>query len=207
MVLNSLVVGPLQVNCFVLSCEETHEGVIIDPGENPEEILQIVDQQEVNVVEIVATHGHFDHIARAGSVALATGAPFTVHPDDQEMVEHLQEIANLLGKEADPPPQISRFLTEGGTIEFGNQTLDVLHTPGHCPGNVTLTWPGNAIVGDTLFYGSIGRTDLEGGDMALLMRSIRTKLLPLGENTQIYPGHGPFSTIGAEMATNPFLQN
>ena len=207
MVLNSLVVGPLQVNCFVLSCEETHEGVIIDPGENPEEILQIADQQEVNVVEIVATHGHFDHIARAGSVALATGAPFTVHPDDQEMVEHLQEIANLLGMEADPPPQISRFLTEGDTIEFGNQTLDVLHTPGHCPGNVTLTWPGHAIVGDTLFYGSIGRTDLEGGDMALLMRSIRTKLLPLGENTQIYPGHGPFSTIGAEMATNPFLQN
>jgi hydroxyacylglutathione hydrolase len=207
LIFNSLVVGPLQVNCFVLACEETREGIIIDPGENAAEILRIVERVEMNVVEVVATHGHFDHIARAGSVVEKTSAPFTVHPDDQEMVEHLEEIANLLGMDADPPPAIARYLTEGDTVKFGNESLGVLHTPGHCPGNVTLTWPGHAIVGDTLFAGSIGRTDLEGGDLTVLMKSIREKILPLGDDTQIYPGHGPSSSIGTEKMTNPFLQN
>jgi glyoxylase-like metal-dependent hydrolase (beta-lactamase superfamily II) len=205
LLLNSLVVGPLQVNCFVLACEETHEGIIIDPGENAEGILEMAESEGVSIVEVIATHGHFDHIGRAGTVVKKTGAPFAVHQHDQEMVEHLQEIANLLGMEADPPPAISRYLAEGDVIKFGNESLGILHTPGHCPGNITLTWPGHAIVGDTLFAGSIGRTDLEGGDMELLMSSIKEKILPLGDITKIYPGHGPFSTIGVEKMTNPFL--
>ena len=205
MIFKSIVVGPLQVNCYILACEETHEGIIIDPGENAPEILRLADEDGIHVVEVVATHGHFDHIARAGTVIDRTGAPFAIHQADQIMVQYLVEIANQLGMDADPPPAISRFLSEGETVTFGNHTLDVIHTPGHCPGNVTLTWPGHAIVGDTLFAGSIGRTDLEGGNLDLLMKSIKEKLLPLGDETQVYPGHGPFTTIVKEKETNPFL--
>lgn len=205
MIFKSLVVGPLEVNCYILACEETRQGIVIDPGEDVPAILGLLEEDGIQVVEVVATHGHFDHIGRAASMVRETGAPFAIHPADRFLVDRLLETAAFLGLEADPPPEVGRFLEEGDTVSFGNESLRVIHTPGHAPGNVTLAWPGHAVVGDTLFAGSIGRTDLEGGDMDVLMRSIREKLLPLGDGTQVYPGHGPSTTIGQERRTNPFL--
>ncbi len=206
MIFKSLVVGPLQVNCYILACEETREGIVIDPGENVPAILDLIREDDIHVVEVVATHGHFDHITRASSLIRETGAPFAIHPDDRFLVEGLEEIAGFFGLETDPPPEINRLLLEGDTITFGKETLQILHTPGHAPGNITLTWPGHAIVGDTLFAGSIGRTDLEGANLEILLKSIREKLFSLDDETHVYPGHGPFTTIGHERETNPFLQ-
>jgi glyoxylase-like metal-dependent hydrolase (beta-lactamase superfamily II) len=193
------------VNCFILACEQTREGIIVDPGENVPDILDLVREDDIQVVEVVATHGHVDHIARAASVIRETGAPFAIHREDVFLVENLADVAAAFGLETDLPPQIDRTIDEGDTVRFGGETLEILHTPGHAPGNIALTWPGHAVVGDTLFAGSIGRTDLPGGNMEALMRSIREKLLPLGDETHIYPGHGPFTTIGVERKTNPFL--
>ncbi len=205
MIFKSLIVGQLEVNCFILACEKTREGIVIDPGGDAPAILDLVREDNIRIVEVVATHGHFDHIGGASSVIRATGAPFAIHRDDLVLVENLSETAATLGLKTDPPPEIDRFIDEGDTVRFGEETLNILHTPGHAPGNITLVRPGHAIVGDTLFAGSIGRTDLPGGDSGVLMQSIREKLLPLGGDTHIYPGHGPFTTIGAERRTNPFL--
>ncbi len=205
MIFKSLAVGPMQVNCFILACERTREGIIVDPGDDVPAILDLVREDDIRVVEVVATHGHFDHIGRAASAIRETGAPFAVHPGDRLMVENLPEIAAFFGLETDAAPEIGRFIEEGDAVRFGDESLRVLHTPGHAPGNVALTWPGQAIVGDALFAGSIGRTDLEGGDFEVLMRSIREKLFSLGDETEVYPGHGPFTTIGQERRTNPFI--
>ena len=205
MIFKSLVVGQFQVNCFILACEKTRQGVVIDPGDDALAILDLIREDDIRVVEVVATHGHFDHIGRVTSIVEKTGAPFAVHKDDLSRVECLSDIAALFGLEADPPPRVDRFLAEGDTVRFGEETLRVLHVPGHAPGNIALVWPGHAVVGDSLFAGSIGRTDLEDGDLRLLLQSIREKLLSLDDETQIYPGHGPFTTIGAERRANPFL--
>ena len=205
MILRTLVVGQLQVNCFVVACEKTREGIVIDPGDNVPAILETVRAEDVRVVGVVATHGHFDHIGRARSLVAETGAPFALHREDRTMVERLEEAGAYFGIETDPPPPIDRLLEEGEKVRFGEASLGVLHTPGHCPGNIALIWPGHAIVGDTLFAGSVGRTDLEGGDPGVLLRSIQEKLFPLGDGTAVHPGHGPSTTIGRERETNPFL--
>ncbi len=205
MIFKSIVVGPLKVNCFVLACENTLEGIIVDPGDNIPEIIELVLEDDIRVVEVIATHGHYDHIAHAASVVRETGAPFAIHPADRYEVENLVEIAGSIGMDADPPPRIDRFLEEGDVVKMGGEILEIVHTPGHARGNITLKWPGHAIVGDTLFAGSIGRTDLPGGDVDLLLRSIREKILILDDETRVYPGHGPFTTVGRERVSNPFL--
>lgn len=205
MIFASTVVGPLEVNCMILACEETHEGIVIDPGDDVDTILQLIKDNNVTIKEIVATHGHFDHIGRVTSLKEKTGAPFTIHKADMFMVEGLVDIAAFLGLQTDPAPTVDRFIDEGDTITFGNETLNILHVPGHAPGNVAFTWPGHAIVGDTVFAGSIGRTDLEGSDPQILMDSIRTKILTLPDDTILHPGHGPDSTVDREKRTNPFL--
>jgi hydroxyacylglutathione hydrolase len=205
LIFKSIVVGPLKVNCFVLACENTLEGIIVDPGDNIPEIIELVLEDDIRVVEVIATHGHYDHIAHAASVVRETGAPFAIHPADRYEVENLVEIAGSIGMDADPPPRIDRFLEEGDVVKMGGEILEIVHTPGHARGNITLKWPGHAIVGDTLFAGSIGRTDLPGGDVDLLLRSIREKILILDDETRVYPGHGPFTTVGRERVSNPFL--
>ncbi len=205
MILRTLVVGPLQVNCFVAACEKTRESIVIDPGDEVPAILAAVGAEDIRVVGVVATHGHFDHIGRAQSLVDETGAPFAVHREDRSMVERLEEAGAYFGIETDPPPPIDRLLEEGEEVRFGEESLGVLHTPGHSPGNIALIRPGHAIVGDTLFAGSVGRTDLEGGDPEVLLRSIREKLFPLGDGTAVHPGHGPSTTIGQERESNPFL--
>lgn len=205
MIFKTIVVGDLSVNCFIMACEETKKGIVIDPGDNIDGILSIVKEYDIDVVEIVATHGHFDHIGRVTTLKEKTGAPFTIHQADMFMVEGLVEIASFLSIDTDPSPDVDRFIDEGDTITFGNETLNILHVPGHAPGNVAFTWPGHAIVGDTVFAGSIGRTDLEGADPQILMDSIRTKILTLPDNTILHPGHGPDTTVAQEKRTNPFL--
>ena len=205
MLLRSLVVGPLGVNCFIVGCEKTHECIVVDPGDNVPEILQLARQDGVRITQIVATHGHFDHIGRAHTLMEETGATFSVHADDRPLVERSAEMAAYFGLETDPPPRIDRLLVEGETVVVGEESLGILHTPGHSPGNVTLTWPGNAIVGDTVFQGSIGRTDFEGGSLEVLLDSIRSKIFSLGDDTQLHPGHGPSTTVGQERTSNPFL--
>lgn len=207
MLLKSIVVGSLEVNCLILACEETRKGIVIDPGDNVAGILQLVRENDVDIVEIVATHGHFDHIGRVTSLQKELGVPFTIHKADLFMVEGLVEIASFLDIDTDEPPKVDRFIEEGDTLTFGNETLDIMHTPGHAPGNVTFLWPGHAIVGDVIFAGSIGRTDLEGSDPDTLMKSIREKVMVLPDETHLYPGHGPFTTVGQERRTNPFLQS
>jgi hydroxyacylglutathione hydrolase len=204
-IFSSTVVGALEVNCYLLACEETREGIIIDPGDNVETILQLIKDNNVNIVEIVATHGHFDHIGRVTSLKEATGAPFAIHKADMFMVEGLVDIAAFLGLETDPPPQVDRFIDESDTITFGKETLNIRYVPGHAPGNIALIWPGHAIIGDTVFSGSIGRTDLEGADPETLMESIRTQILTLPEDTILHPGHGPDTTVDREKRANPFL--
>ncbi len=193
MIFKSIIVGPLQVNCFVLACEKTLEGIIVDPGDNIPEVIELVLEDDIRVVEVVATHGHYDHIAHAASAVRETGAPFAIHPADRFEVENLVEIAGSIGMDAEPPPRIDRFLQEGDVVRMGEETLEIVHTPGH------------AIVGDSLFAGSIGRTDLPGGDADLLLKSIREKILILEDETKIYPGHGPFTTVGLEKTNNPFF--
>lgn len=207
MIFKTIVVGELAVNCFIMACEETQKGIVIDPGDNVDGILSIVKENNIDVIEIVATHGHFDHIGRVTTLKEKTGAPFTIHKDDLFMVEGLVEIASFLSIDTDPAPEVDRFINEGDTITFGHETLNILHVPGHAPGNVAFTWPGHAIVGDTVFAGSIGRTDLEGADPNVLMHSIRTKILTLPDNTVLYPGHGPQTTVAQEKQTNPFLSS
>ena len=205
MIFKSLVVGQLEVNCFILACEGTREGIVVDPGEKIDAILQFVRENDIRVVEIVATHGHFDHIGRVASLKEATGAPFAVHKADEAMVEGLTDIAGFFGIPTDQAPTIDRFFDEGDTITFGNRTLGIVHVPGHAPGNVAFTWPGHAIVGDTVFAGSIGRTDFENSDHQTLIESIRTKILTLPDDTVLHPGHGPDTTVDREKRTNPFL--
>ncbi|MDP6040816.1 MAG: MBL fold metallo-hydrolase [Candidatus Latescibacteria bacterium] len=205
MIFTSTVVGELEVNCYLLACEETREGIIVDPGDNVETILQLIKDNNVNIVEIVATHGHFDHIGRVTSLKEATGAPFAIHKADMFMVEGLVDIAAFLGIKTDAPPHVDRFIDENETITFGNKTLNIRYVPGHAPGNIALIWPGHAIVGDTVFAGSIGRTDLEGADPQTLMESIRIQILTLPDDTILHPGHGPDTTVDREKRTNPFL--
>jgi len=206
MILKSIVVGPLEVNCLVLACEETREGIVIDPGDDVPGILELIEGENIRIKEIVATHGHFDHIGRVRSLKEELQVPFAIHEDDMFMVEGLVEIASFLGMDTDEAPEVDRFIQIGENITFGKESLSVIHTPGHAPGNITMLWPGHAIVGDVLFAGSVGRTDLEGADPDVLMQSIREKLLPLPDETVVYPGHGAFTTIGKERASNPFLQ-
>jgi len=206
MLLKSIVVGPLEVNCFVLACEETKEGIVIDPGDNVPGIMEMIESNGVQIKEIVATHGHLDHIGRVKKLKEKLGVPFAINEDDMFMVEGLVEIASFLDIDTDEAPEVDRFIQIGEEISFGNETLSVVHTPGHAPGNVTLLWPGHALVGDVLFAGSIGRTDLEGSDPEVIMASIHRELLILPDETQVYPGHGPYTTIGHERATNPFLK-
>ena len=205
MIFLSTIVGPLDVNCYLLACEETRKGIVVDPGDDIDTILQLIANNDLDIVEIVATHGHFDHIGRVASLKEKTGAPFAIHKADLFMVKELADIAAFLGFQTDPPPAVERFIDEGDTIAFGRETLNILHVPGHAPGNIALTWPGHAIIGDTVFAGSIGRTDLKGADLQTLMHSIRTKILTLPGDTILHPGHGPTTTVDREKRINPFL--
>ena len=205
MIFATLPTGPLEVNCYIIGCEKTMKAAVIDPGGNADRILQRLSELKLQTVMIINTHGHFDHIGGNGDLLKATGAELIIHRDDSILLERAGEHAAAFGLRAEPSPAPTRLLNGDETLQLGELTLQVIHTPGHSPGGVCFYVDDYLFVGDTLFAGSIGRTDLPGGHHQLLIAGIKEKLLPLPENTKVYPGHGPMTTIGEEKLHNPFL--
>jgi len=193
-------------NCFIVGCEKTKSAVVIDPGDEANKILLSLAESKLTVKYILNTHGHFDHVGGNKQMKEATGADILIHAGDAAMLEQLSVASMAFGLSVENSPPADRTIDEGDLITFGDITLNVLHTPGHSPGGVTFYTDGVAFVGDSLFAGSIGRTDFPGGDYNTLISSIKTKLFPLGDDVRVYTGHGPATTIGQEKRMNPFLQ-
>jgi glyoxylase-like metal-dependent hydrolase (beta-lactamase superfamily II) len=212
-------VGLLQCNCSILGDPETREAVVVDPGDEIDRILVLLARHSLTVRAIVSTHAHIDHVGGLYKLKQATGAPVLMHADDFELYRHLDMQAAWLGVPAPQVTQVDQPLREGDDVRWGRFSAGVLHTPGHTPGSISLYMPqvvtsaeakvlqpGRLLAGDTLFAGSIGRTDLWGGSMEKIMHSIHHKLLVLPDETVVYAGHGPSTTIGNERAENPFLR-
>lgn len=209
MIFDTVVVGPLGVNCFILGCEETKEGVIVDPGAEADRILARVGSLGLTIRYVVNTHGHFDHVGGNHGVVAATGAKLMIHPGDVQFLGRAADVAAMYGLTTENSPQPDHVLEEGDEVVFGTCRLKVLHTPGHTPGGccLYLEQEKKVITGDTLFADSVGRTDFPGSSHELLMESIRTKLLTLPDETQAFPGHGPSTTIGRERLYNPYIND
>jgi glyoxylase-like metal-dependent hydrolase (beta-lactamase superfamily II) len=198
--------GMFQVNSYLLRCEETGEIVVVDPGDEPEILLRRLDEIDARPVAIVNTHGHVDHVAGNGAIRERWDVPIWMHPADRFLIDAFPQQAAMFGLDLTPPPAPDRELAEGFVFRFGGCELAVHHAPGHSPGSVVLVEGSQAISGDVIFAGSIGRFDLPGGDLPTLLRSIDDVIVPLGDGMTLYPGHGPATTVGRERRANPFLQ-
>jgi len=205
MQLTGLVVGPLQVNCYIVSDEKTKEAMVIDPGDDGQEILGLVKGKGLTVKYIVNTHAHFDHVGANKLLKDATGAELLIHEADSGLLSTTANHARMFGMTAPSSPKADRYVKHGDVLAIGNLSLTVLHTPGHSAGGISLVGDGVVFTGDALFAGSIGRTDLPGGDLMTLITSIKTNLMALPDDTVVFSGHGPQSTIGDERRENPFL--
>jgi len=231
-----LPVGMLQCNCSILGDRETRDAIVVDPGDEVERILEILRSRELHVRAILSTHAHIDHVGGLARLHEATGAPILMHPDDLPLYQRMEMQAKWLGVPPPPIATVDSALDEGDTIRWGGYEARVLHTPGHTPGSVSLYIPldfpplgagrdaaavspaqspkaqrapgysGWLLAGDTLFAGSIGRTDLWGGDLRTILESLHGKLMMLPDATRVYPGHGSITSIGEERETNPFLR-
>jgi glyoxylase-like metal-dependent hydrolase (beta-lactamase superfamily II) len=199
-------VGPLACNCYLVGDPETRDTIVIDPGGDPAEVAELLVTHRLRVVAIVATHAHFDHLVAAQELRELTGAPFRLHPRDRVLLDwYLESGRMFLGVELPPPPEVDADVSDGDKLVAGDGALEVMHTPGHSPGSISLVSPTQVFSGDTLFASSIGRSDLPGGDGAVLRKIIRGKLFPLGDDIVVHPGHGPQTTIGRERRLNPFV--
>jgi hydroxyacylglutathione hydrolase len=214
MLLEVRSVPPFEKNGFVLGCEETGEGVVIDPGDEVQSLLDVVRAHDLKVTAILLTHGHVDHVSGVAKAKRELGVPVYLHRGDLPLYENAVAFGQFFGLSIEAPPPVDIFYDAGHEmLTFGGYEIHVHHTPGHCPGGVCLqvgprgTAGKQLFVGDTLFAGSIGRTDLPGGDYPTLMRSIKTVLFSFGDAAEVYPGHGPKTTIGHERTTNPFLKD
>ena len=205
MIIKELVVGPLMANCFICGCSKTKEAVVIDPGGDADTILLSLAESKLKVKYIINTHGHFDHVSANGKMKDATGADILIHPLDAPMLEKLSSNAAFFGVSVENSPPCDQTLEEDDTVSFGDITLKVIHTPGHTPGGISLYTNGVVFVGDTLFAGSIGRTDFPGGDFNTLISSIKTKLFNMEDDMRVFSGHGPETSIGVEKRHNPFV--
>jgi len=202
-----LPVGPLQCNCSVIGDESTHEGMVIDPGDDIEDVLSLVQKHKLTVKQIVITHAHIDHVGGAMKLRAASGAPIFLNQNDYALLKMLDMQAQWIGMARPGKVEIDQSLGQADTVKTGALVADVLHTPGHTEGSICLYFPAEKklIAGDTLFAGSIGRTDLPGGSFEKIIHSLNDKLLVLPDETIVVPGHGPLTTIGEERETNPFL--
>lgn len=200
-------VGPLQCNCSIIGDETTREAMVIDPGDDIEDVLAILRKHDVRVKQIVITHAHIDHVGGAMKLRAATGAPILLNENDFALLQMLDVQATWLGMAAPGAVEIDQTLTNGDTVKAGSHAANVLHTPGHSEGSICLYFPDEKklIAGDTLFAGSIGRTDLPGGSMQKIMQSLHGTVLALPDETVVVPGHGPMTTIGEERESNPWL--
>ena len=205
MILDTLPTGPLEVNCYIVGCEKTRKAAVVDPGGDAEKILDRLRQHGLDLVMIINTHGHFDHIGGNRELLAVTTAELLIHHDDRSLLDHAEEHAAAYGLQTESSPAPTRELKGDEILSIGELSLQVIHTPGHSAGGICLYVEDSLIVGDTLFAGSIGRTDLPGGNHQLLIKGIKEKLLLLPEATRVYPGHGPMTTIGQEKLYNPFL--
>lgn len=196
-----LSVGPMECNCYIVSCDASREAVVVDPGADPQKIRQALRKHSLTPKWTVNTHGHADHIGANG----ALGLPVLIHALDAEYLTDPAKNLSAMFFFSVVSPKAARFVSDGDAIEFGRSSMTVIHTPGHTPGSISLRMGGFLFSGDTLFCGGVGRTDLPHGDEALLMKSIREKILPLSDCTLVYPGHGPDTTVGEERRSNPFL--
>jgi len=208
MILESFPVGPLHCNCTILGDEVTHEAIVVDPGDNIPEILSRLEKHGLTLRQIVITHAHIDHIGGAAQLKKATGAPVLLNQKDLGLLGIMEIQAGWLGV---PTPEVAppdASADDGVAIGLASLPAEVLHTPGHTPGSICLFFPKQHLLlaGDTLFAGSIGRTDLPGGDGRQILRSLRDRLLILPDATRVLPGHGAETTIGEERQSNPFLQ-
>jgi glyoxylase-like metal-dependent hydrolase (beta-lactamase superfamily II) len=209
MIIETFPVGLLQCNCTILGSEQTHEAIVIDPGDDVPEVLERLRRHRLTVKHIIATHGHIDHVGGLKEIKDATGAPVYLHGGDLFLYQALPMQAALIGLTAPPATEIDAQLDEGDELGAGEIKLSVFHTPGHTPGSLCFHAPGDEarlFAGDTLFKGSIGRTDLWGGSFEQIMHSLRSKVATLPDETIVIPGHGPATTIGREKRFNPFLQ-
>ena len=202
-----LPVGPLQCNCSVIGDDVSHEAIVIDPGDDIEDVLAIVRKHKLQVKHIVITHAHIDHVGGAMKLRAATGAPILLNQNDYALLKMLDEQAAWIGMDSPGKVDIDQSVGQADTIKAGSLVADVIHTPGHTEGSVCLYFPTEKklIAGDTLFAGSVGRTDLPGGSMQKILRSLQDKVLALPDETIVVPGHGPLTTIGEERESNPFL--
>lgn len=208
MIYKKLVVGPLQCNCAILACEKTKEAVIIDPGDEGARIASEVQASGFTVKALLHTHAHFDHIGGTKEVKEALSAPIWLHKADLEIYNNLPLQGRMFGFSFVAAPAVDNFLEDGQTLNFGEHSLEVIHTPGHSPGGVCFRKKdGEEMIfsGDTLFQMSVGRSDLWGGDHEQMIHSIKDRLLVLSEDTPVHPGHGPSTMIGIEKRSNPFL--
>jgi hydroxyacylglutathione hydrolase len=206
MIIRTVLVGIIQTNCYIVGCEETRQGVVIDPGGHPQRILEAIEESGLTIRYVLNTHCHFDHMGANAEIVAATGAPLALHPAELPMLQ-ARGGAVMFGVPINPSPMPDLELEHGQTLEMGTLRFQVLHTPGHSPGSMTfyLGEEGVAFDGDVLFQMGIGRTDLTGGNFDTLMHSIRKVLFALPDETVIYPGHGPKTTVGQEKRFNPWI--
>jgi len=211
MILETRAVGPFFKNGFVIGCEDTREGIVVDPGDEVEELLAAVAEHRLAIRYILLTHAHIDHVTGVAAAKGALGVPVGLHEADHFLYKAVAQQGQMFGIRVDPQPEIDFFYEGAGPWRFGSYGAWVHHTPGHCPGGVCLAVGRDGdtkrtlFVGDTLFAGSIGRADLPGGDLQTLLRSIRDVLFTFPDDTVVYPGHGAPTTVGVEKRTNPFL--
>jgi hydroxyacylglutathione hydrolase len=207
MIFETVVVGPLGVNCFILGCKETKEGVVVDPGAEPGKISAAIARLGLRIGTVINTHGHFDHVGGNRKVLEETGAQLLIHRGDVHFLSRAADVAVMYGVATENSPPPDRLLEDGMLLSFGPYQIKVLHTPGHTPGGCSLYLAGEGMVitGDTLFADGVGRTDFPGSSHEALIAGIREKLLTLPDETRVYPGHGPATTIGHERRNNPYL--
>lgn len=205
MLLEKLEVGPLGVNCYLAGDEAGREAIIIDPGADAEAIISSVEKLKLDVKLLVVTHGHFDHTGALKALKDATNAGIAIHKDDAPMLNKKDPIAASFGFSFPVPPPADKLLSDGEKITIGKLIFQVIHTPGHTPGCICLLVGNKLFSGDTLFYSGVGRTDLPGGSTRIIQESIRGRLFTLPDDTVVYPGHGPETTIGQEKQGNPYV--
>jgi glyoxylase-like metal-dependent hydrolase (beta-lactamase superfamily II) len=193
------------VNCYLAACAKTGEAVAIDPGDEPPLILDAIKKEGLTLKHILLTHCHADHVGGVKGLVDACQAPVEMHEADRAMLDSAVEHGRLFGIEIEAPPPPDGYLDEGDVVSFGEESLNVLHTPGHSPGGICFLGASEIFVGDTLFAGSIGRFDFPGGSYETLIEGISSKILSLPENVVVYPGHGPATNVGQEKRTNPFF--
>ena len=206
MIFERVTAGIYATNCYIIGCENTGDGVIIDPGGDSEQIMRAAAENGLNIKYIILTHGHFDHTGALKDVKEQTKAPVAIHPKDAYMLQNPHQSMAAQAGQGGGAENADIMLEDGDILDVGDLAMEIMHTPGHTAGGISIKIGDDLLIsGDTLFAGSVGRTDLPGGDYDTLIRSIKTKLMVLDENTKVYPGHGGATTIGKEKKTNPFL--